>query len=126
MIKLFLVDDQPAALRSLRQRLELETDISVVGEANNGEQALELVPRLRPDIVLMDIVMPGLDGIATTTELQTVAPSSLVVMLSLYDDPGTRERAQAAGAVAFVPKNHVEETLLATVRRAAQESSPQH
>ncbi len=124
VIKLFPVDDQPAALRGLRQRLELEPDISVVGEASNGEEALELVPQLRPDIVPMDVEMPGMDAIATTTELRITAPSSIVVMLSLYDDPSTRNRAQAAGAVAFIPKDHVEEILLVTVREAAREPSP--
>lgn len=124
MIKLFLVDDQPSALRGLRQRLSLEPDIRVIGEACNGEDAVQLVPTLCPDIVLMDVAMPGMDGITTTTELRHVCPQSAVVILSLYDDSATRERAQSAGAVAFVAKDRVEELLLWTVRQAVCDFRP--
>ncbi len=124
MIKLFLVDDQPSALRGLRQRLSLEPDIRVIGEACNGEDAVQLVPTLCPDIVLMDVAMPGMDGITATTELRHVCPQSAVVILSLYDDSATRERAQSAGAVAFVAKDRVEELLLCTVRQAVCDFRP--
>lgn len=124
MIKLFLVDDQPSALRGLRQRLSLEPDIRVIGEACNGEDAVQLVPTLCPDIVLMDVAMPGMDGITATTELSHVCPQSAVVILSLYDDSATRERAQCAGAVAFVAKDRVEELLLWTVRQAVCDFRP--
>ncbi|HEU4793299.1 MAG TPA: response regulator transcription factor, partial [Nitrolancea sp.] len=124
MIKLFLVDDQPSALRGLRQRLSLEPDIRVIGEACNGEDAVQLVPTLCPDIVLMDVAMPGMDGITATTELRHVCPQSAVVILSLYDDSATRERAQSAGAVAFVAKDRVEELLLWTVRQAVCDFRP--
>lgn len=124
MIKLFLVDDQPSALRGLRQRLSLEPDIRVIGEACNGEDAVQLVPTLCPDIVLMDVAMPGMDGITATTELSHVCPQSAVVILSLYDDSATRERAQSAGAVAFVAKDRVEELLLWTVRQAVCDFRP--
>ncbi len=124
MIKLFLVDDQPSARRVLRQRLSLEADIRVVGEASTGEEAVELVPMLCPDIVLMDVAMPGMDGITATTELRHVCPRSAVVILSLYDDSSTRQRAQSAGAAAFVAKDRVEELLLCTVRQAACDFRP--
>ena len=124
MIKLFLVDDQPSARRGLRQRLSLEPDIRVIGEACNGEDAVQLVPTLCPDIVLMDVAMPGMDGITATTELSHVCPQSAVVILSLYDDSATRERAQSAGAVAFVAKDRVEEVLLWTVRQAVCDFRP--
>ncbi|CCF82615.1 response regulator [Nitrolancea hollandica] len=124
MIKLFLVDDQPSARRVLRQRLSLEADIRVVGEASTGEEAVELVPTLCPDIVLMDVAMPGMDGITATTELRHVCPQSAIVILSLYDDSATRRRAQSAGAVAFVAKDRVEELLLCTVRQAASDFRP--
>ncbi len=124
MIKLFLVDDQPSARRVLRQRLSLEADIRVVGEASTGEEALQLVPTLCPDIVLMDVAMPGMDGITATTELRHVCPQSAIVILSLYDDSATRQRAQSAGAAAFVAKDRVEELLLCTVRQAACDFRP--
>lgn len=124
MIKLFLVDDQPSARRGLRQRLSLEPDIRVIGEAGSGEEAIQLVPALCPDIVLMDVAMPGMDGITVTSELQHVCPNCAVVILSLYDDSITRQRAQSAGAVAFVAKDRVEELLLWTVRQAACDFRP--
>ena len=123
MIRLLLVDDQQGVRQGLRLRLTLEPDITVVGEANTGEQVLALVQSLAPDIVLMDVEMPGMDGIAATAALQecTGAPlQSVVVMLSIHDDSLTRARAQAAGAVAFVEKLGRIENLLAKIRQAAE------
>ena len=122
MIRLLLVDDQQGVRQGLRMRLTLEPDITVVGEANTGEQVLALVQSLAPDIVLMDVEMPGMDGIAAMAALQecTDAPlQSVVVMLSIHDDSLTRARAQAAGAVAFVEKlGRIE--VLAKIRQAAE------
>ena len=70
MIKLLLVDDQSIVRQGLRRRLLLEPDIAVVGEASSGEQALELVELLTPDIVLMDVEMPGMDGITATATMR--------------------------------------------------------
>jgi DNA-binding NarL/FixJ family response regulator len=119
MIKLLLVDDQLIVRQGLRRRLLLEPDISIVGEASNGEQALELVESLAPDIVLMDVEMPGMDGITTTATLCASSPQSAVVMLSIHDDVHTRAQAQAAGAAAFVEKRGAAEVLLATIRQLA-------
>jgi DNA-binding NarL/FixJ family response regulator len=118
MIRLVLVDDQPAVRHSLRMRLSLEADLRVVGEASTGREALSLVQRLAPDVVLMDVAMPDLDGIAATAELRTSSPQSAVVMLSIADDAKTRARARAAGAVAFVEKSGATETLLSAIRLA--------
>ena len=70
MIKLLLVDDQSMVRQGLRRRLLLEPDIAVVGDASSGEQALELVELLTPDIVLMDVEMPGMDGITATATMR--------------------------------------------------------
>lgn len=119
MISVVLVDDQPAVRQGLRMRLMLEPDITVVGEASTGEQALALVQRLSPDVVLMDVEMPAMDGITTTAALLDVHPQSAVVMLSIHDDVLTRARAKAAGAAAFVEKCGTTKELLATIRQAA-------
>lgn len=119
MIKLLLVDDQPGARQGLRMRLELEADVEVVGEAYDGESALALAETLRPDVILMDIEMPGMDGISATRALRERSRRPRVVMLSLYDDAQTQERARQAGAVAFVAKHRMEEPLLAAIRAAA-------
>jgi len=119
MIKLLLVDDQPIVRRGLRMRLMLEPDITVVGEASSGEQALVLVDSLAPDIVLMDVEMPAMDGIAATAAMRASTSQSAVVMMSIHDDDHTRARARAAGAAAFVEKSGTLEVLLATIRQTA-------
>ena len=116
-ISIVLVDDQAAVRRGLRMRLTMETDVEVVGEAGSGEAALRLVRSLSPDVVLMDVEMPGMDGIDATAALRAAAPQVAVVVLSLYDDARTRARAREAGAAAFVAKHQAKTTLLATIRR---------
>ena len=118
MIRLVLVDDQAAVRQGLRMRLLLEPDMAVVGEASNGKEALALVQQLCPDVVLMDIEMPEMDGISATALLRTIAPKSVVVMLSIHDDGMTRTRAQTAGARAFAEKHSSMEALLAAIRSA--------
>jgi anti-anti-sigma factor len=119
MISLLLVDDQPIVRRGLRMRLMFEPDITVVGEASSGEQALELVKSLAPDIVLMDVEMPGMNGITATEAIHANSLQSAVVMMSIHDDSQTRARAEAAGAAAFVEKRGAVEVLLATIRQVA-------
>jgi len=116
MIRLVLVDDQAAVRQGLRMRLLLEPDIAVVGEASNGKEALALVQLLCPDVVLTDIEMPVMDGISATALLRTIAPQSVVVMLSIHDESMTRMQALRAGAGAFVEKRGSMEALLATIR----------
>jgi DNA-binding NarL/FixJ family response regulator len=118
-IRLLLVDDEPAIRRGLRMRLALESDVEVVGEAGDGVSALQEVQRLAPQVVLMDVEMPGMDGIAATNRLRAQAPGSAVVMLSMHDDQRTVARALAAGAAAFVAKHSIDAALLAAIRQAA-------
>ncbi len=120
MIKLLLVDDQSIVRQGLRMRLLMEPDIVVVGEAGSGEQAIELAHVLTPDIVLMDVEMPGMDGITATDALRATTTRSAIVMMSIHDDAQTRARAQAAGAAAFVTKSGILEELLATVRHIVE------
>jgi DNA-binding NarL/FixJ family response regulator len=117
-IRLLLVDDEPAVRRGLRMRLELEPDVEVVGEAGNGESAIELVAQLAPAVVLMDVEMPVMDGISATAEIQARSSASVVV-LSLHDDKDTIRRAKLAGAVAFVAKGRMDDALLNAIRSAA-------
>jgi DNA-binding NarL/FixJ family response regulator len=119
MIRLLVVDDQPAVRRGLRVRFHLEPDMQVVGEASTGREALTLAQTLTPDVVLMDLEMPGMDGIEATAALRMIVPQSAVVILSIHTERQTRIRAQAAGAVAFVEKRGTTDTLLAAIRQAA-------
>jgi two-component system response regulator NreC len=122
MIRLLLVDDQPAVRQGLGILLHLEPDIQIVGEASTGKEALALAQTLIPDVVLMDLAMPGMDGIEATAALRRVVPQSAVVILSIYDDAQTRGWARAAGAVAFVEKRGATEILLSAIRQAAAQS----
>ena len=126
MIRVLLVDDQPAVRRGLGLRLHLEPDMQVVGEAGTGKEALNLAQTLAPDVVLLDVEMPEMDGIEAAAALRTVVPLSAIVILSIHDDVQTRARAQAAGAVAFVAKGSTTDQLIATIRQAAEqpETSP--
>jgi DNA-binding NarL/FixJ family response regulator len=119
MIRLLVVDDHAIVRRALGERLQLEPDLEVVGEAGTGREALDLAQSLAPDVVLMDVEMPQMDGIQATAELHQLMPGCAVVILSIHDDAQTRVRALAAGAVAFVEKRGATQTLLAAVRRAA-------
>jgi DNA-binding NarL/FixJ family response regulator len=122
MIRVLPVDDQPVVRRGLGMRLHLEPDIQIVGEAGNGQEALRLAQALAPDVVLMDIEMPELDGISVTAALRAAGSSSAVVVLSLHDDLPTRMRALEAGAVAFVLKGESIDQLLAALRQADRRS----
>ena len=120
-IRLLLVDDQPAVRRGLKMRIALEQDLEVVGEVGDATEAIPLAQALHPDVVLMDVEMPGVSGIAAIATLRRVAPHSTVVIFTLYDDAAMRARAWEAGATAFVAKHQTEEMLLAAIRRAAAE-----
>jgi len=120
VIRLLLVDDQPAVLQGLRMRLELERDFMVAGEAGDGQTAIGLAITQSPDVVVLDLDMPGMDGLATAVALRSLAPSAAVVILSIHDEIAARDRALAVGATAFVEKTGEIELLLVAIRRAAQ------
>jgi two-component system, NarL family, response regulator DesR len=120
-IRLLLVDDQPAVRRGLRMRFALEPDLEVVGEAGDAVEAIPLARALHPDVILMDVEIPGMDGIPAIETLRAVTPRSVVVIFTLYDAAAMRARAREAGAAAFVAKHQTEEMLLAVIRRAAVE-----
>jgi DNA-binding NarL/FixJ family response regulator len=119
-IQVLLIDDEAAVLRGLRMRLALEPDIHVVGEATGGSMGIDLANHLNPDVVLMDVSMPAMDGIAAIRELSGRGSCAAVVVLSLHDDAGTVGRALDAGAFAFVAKHQVDSDLLAAIRMAAE------
>jgi DNA-binding NarL/FixJ family response regulator len=118
MIRVLVVDDQPAVRQGLQMRLALEPDVWVVGEAADGSAALELAALHQPDVVVMDLEMPVMDGLTATTILHQTVPQSAVIVLSLYDDDLTRRRALKAGAFAFVAKCEAEQVLLSAIREA--------
>lgn len=119
MITLLVVDDQPSVRRGLRMLLALEPDLKTLGEASDGLEAVAAVRTLQPDVVVMDIDMPRMDGLTATKTLAAEAPQSAVVILSIHDDEAMRQRAQAAGAAAFVGKQAGDLALIDAIHQAA-------
>ncbi|MFL5732977.1 MAG: response regulator transcription factor [Chloroflexia bacterium] len=119
MITIVLVDDQPSVLEALQQYFALEPDLCIVGKAKDAAEALDLVMRLQPDVVLLDFQMPGIDGIAAAAALRGAAPRTRVVILTIHDNRSVRARAHAAGVTSFVGKHDGAEVLLAVVRGSA-------
>ena len=121
MITLLLVEDELLVRQGLCMWLEGETDTTVVGEASDGAEAITLAQALQPDVVLMDISLPTIDGITAAAAIRAAVPHCAVVFLSLYDDAATRARADAAGAVAFVGKQEGVRALQSAIRQAGRQ-----
>jgi two-component system response regulator NreC len=122
-----LVCDDHALLRSgLRLLLEGESDIEVVGEAANAAEAIEQTAALDPDVVLLDIVMPGRNGVEALPDLLAAAPATRVLMLSMQDDPTYVRQAFAAGATGYLLKEAADAELVQAVRDVAAGKSFVH
>ncbi|HUE99888.1 MAG TPA: response regulator transcription factor [Anaerolineales bacterium] len=119
MITIVIVDDQPAVREGLRMRLGLEADMQIVGEARDGNEALEVVPRLRPDVLIMDLEMPVMDGLAATQSLRSFLPKTQVIILTIHDDETSHKQAREAGAAGFVSKHADDSVLLNAIRALA-------
>ncbi len=119
MIRVLVVDDHPVVRSGLVGLLGSEPDLEVVGEAENGRQGVDLAASLTPDVVLMDLRMPVLDGAAATAEI-TAAGSARVLVLTTYDTDGDILRAVEAGATGYLLKDTPRDQLLAAVRAAAR------
>jgi DNA-binding NarL/FixJ family response regulator len=118
-LRLVVVDDQAVVRSGLRMILEAQADMAVVGEAGNGQEGLDLVAELEPDVVLMDIRMPVLDGIAATRALTGRDPDARVLILTTYAADENIYEALHAGAVGFFAKTDEPDDILAAVRAAA-------
>ncbi|MBV8989178.1 MAG: response regulator transcription factor, partial [Solirubrobacterales bacterium] len=105
MIRVLLVDDHAVVREGLRAFLELQDDFEVVGEASDGEQALVQAEVLRPDVILMDLVMPNLDGVGAMRELRVRAPDSQVIVLTSFLDDDRLMAAIQAGAAGYLLKD---------------------
>ncbi|AEB45372.1 MULTISPECIES: response regulator transcription factor [Micromonospora] len=124
MIRVLLVDDQHLIRAGLRMLCESAPDIEVVGEADNGREAISLATRLRPDVVVMDLRMPGVDGITATSRILADRPATRVLVLTTFGDDDHLYPALTAGACGFLLKDAPPTDLLDGIRRAAAGDSP--
>ncbi|HEY4690566.1 MAG TPA: response regulator transcription factor [Anaerolineae bacterium] len=125
-VRVLIVDDHEIVREGLQTLLSEESDVEVVGEAANGEEALRLAADLNPEVILMDLVMPGLDGIEVTRRMQATSPASRVLVLTSFaDDRRVREAIQA-GAIGYLLKDVLKSDLLRAIHNAAQGRSTLH
>ncbi|MCL5961143.1 MAG: response regulator transcription factor [Chloroflexi bacterium] len=115
-IRVFLVDDHEVVREGFRRMLEFSEDVTVVGDAANGEEAIPQVEELQPDVVLMDIKMPRMDGIETTRQLKARFPDINIIVLTFFEDEYL-VRAIEAGAVGYLLKDVSKADLLQAVRK---------
>jgi NarL family two-component system response regulator LiaR len=118
-IKVVIADDHPLLRRGLEGALRLYGDIRVVAQVGDGEQAISACERFRPDVVLMDLVMPGLEGASATREILLRSPSTKVLVLTSYSDEARVQEAFDAGAIGYLMKDISGDDLAAAIRRAS-------
>jgi two-component system, NarL family, response regulator LiaR len=119
-ISIILVDDHEVVRNGVRAFLETLPEFHVVGEGASGEEAITLVTEFIPDIVLMDLIMPGMDGVETTRRIKKISPRTQVVVLTSYHEDAHIFPALKAGAISYILKDMKMEKLVETLHRAAQ------
>lgn len=115
-IRILICDDHPVVREGLAAILDRREDMSVVGQASNGTEAIAQFHELRPDVTLMDLRMPQMDGITTITRLRQDAPEARIIILTTFDDQEDVYRGLQAGAKAYLLKDSPREELLETIR----------
>lgn len=123
-IRVLIVDDLPETRENVRKLLQFESDVEVIGQAGTGEEAVEMAKEFQPDIILMDINMPGIDGIGASQKISELAPSVQIIIMSVQSDPNYLRRAMMAGARDFLTKPFGGDELIAAIRRV-HEKRPQ-
>jgi len=122
-MRVLLVDDDVRFRETLRQLLAQRVEAVILGEAGDGEEALRLAESLRPDVVLVDLAMPGMNGLEVTRHLKARWPGVQVVIITVHDDEAYRRTALAAGAEAFLVKKTLGIDLWPTLRRIVGEGA---
>lgn len=123
-IRLLICDDHPVVRSGLRGLLRSQTDFDVVAEAPDGNRAVALADRFRPDVVLMDLKMPGMDGVAATSEIKARHPEVQILVLTTYETDADILSAVEEGATGFLLKDASEQQLFDAIRQAARGEMP--
>ena len=124
-IPVLLVDDNPIFLNIVTRFLQSHKDVVVVGSAGGGEAALACAPDLKPQVILLDLAMPGLSGLEVIPRLRVILPTVAIIVLSWRDAEGYRPVVLAAGADGFVSKATLSTDLLLAIRRVTRTSQSQ-
>ena len=119
-ITVLLVDDHSLVRRGFRRMLEDETDMTVVGEASDGTEAIKLAKQLKPKVIVMDSALPGTSGLAATRKILESTPEQIILMLSMHSEETLVRQALEAGARGYVLKNAVDLELPAAIRKVAE------
>jgi DNA-binding NarL/FixJ family response regulator len=122
--RIVIADDHPLFRDALRQMLDEAPDLEVVGEEANGQRTLELCRRLRPDLVLMDVRMPKMDGLEATHTIRREFPRTIVLILTSFDDPELLLKALRVGAAGYVLKYVTRQQLVDAIRRVLRGETP--
>lgn len=120
MIRILIADDHTLVRRGIRAILDQMEDVEVVAEAADGIEAVKLVKELAPDIVVMDISMPRLDGLGATNQIQKLKASTHIVVLSMHDNPDLVRKALQTGAEGYLVKRSVSEELMPAINQISQ------
>ena len=118
IIKVLIVDDNDRLIQSAKNILANERDIEVIGEVRDGKEAILKAKEFKPDIVLMDVRMPGMNGLAATRELRQIMPEVKTIIFTIYDIDEYRDAATTSGACGFILKKSMRNELTQTIRRA--------
>jgi pilus assembly protein CpaE len=120
LIKVLVVDDIAETRENIRKLLQFESDFEIVGAARNGQEGIDLAKELQPDVILMDINMPDIDGITATEIIREQVPHSQIVILTVQTDPSYMRRAMLAGARDFLTKPPSVDEMIGAIRRAGE------
>ena len=120
IIRVLIVDDITETRESIKRMLQFDQDIDVIGTARTGREAIEQAQKMKPDVILMDINMPDMDGITATEAIRRKHPYAQVIILSVQNDPNYMRRAMRVGAHDFLPKPPMIDELTAAIRQAGQ------
>jgi DNA-binding NarL/FixJ family response regulator len=119
MIRVLIVEDHSLVRAGIRALLEKAGDIHILGEASNGQEAVDLTRELKPDVLIMDIMMPRMNGIEAAEQIQSLKLPSNILLLSMYSDPGFVHKALQCGVKGYVLKSSVSDELIQAVRIVA-------
>jgi DNA-binding NarL/FixJ family response regulator len=119
--RVLLVDDHVLVRQGIKSLLDSHENLRVVGEASDGQRAIDLTKELQPDVVIMDVNLPVLDGMTATVHITRDCPETVVIALSVHDDRHIMETMHEAGAVAFVSKGSLTEELYKAIEQAMRQ-----